>query len=466
MRIIKTGLIITNFLVFIICVILITSCDLDKNKHLTGKAGWQTGFWIWGYNSEYDNESAHNVSNSNEKPLDILYVHAAEYYPNISNSFHGYWPDKLPLANAYIAVWRLNGLENESLVFKLVEDYKQVKKKAAKSGVNVRGIQIDYDCPTDNLFQYARFLKNLRKALPEEDILSITTLLDWFKSDTKIADVLKRVDEFAPQFYDVNDKNISKRKWDISEVVDSTKWSPIFNSYKKPYKIGIASFGRIVVKNKLSELRKDEIKFLYHDPLKLITCQNLIPSVREITPAGELIINMKKEANNNINEVDCLEYDSIEEVKIVIPTAKSIRLAYDGAKAMGGYCTGVIFFRLSGEGEGLILTKEEINSAMQGKEPSSTGTAMIAKDGLCVTVSCSDLYIKLKNRFSGEPAKFMISSTGDLEYFLPNWTVQGKMKNSKTIEVYVPAYASESYLSVGRAVSMKPVSFAVKEIMK
>jgi hypothetical protein len=465
MRIIKTGLIITNFLVFIICVILITSCDLDKNKHLTGKAGWQTGFWVWSYNSEYDSESAHNVSNSNEKPLDILYVHAAEYYPNISDIFHGYWPDKLPIANAYIAVWRLNGLGNESLVFKLVEDYKQVKKKAAKSGVNVRGIQIDYDCPTDNLFQYARFLKNLRKTLPEEDILSITALLDWFKSDTKIADVLKWVDEFVPQFYDVNEKNISKRKWDISEVVDSAKWGPIFNSYKKSYKIGIASFGRIVVKNKPSEWRNDGIKFFYQDPLRLIACQNLTPSVREITPAGELIVNMKK-TNNNIKEDGCLEYDSIEEVKMIIPTAKSIRFAYDGAKAMGGYCTGVIFFQLSVEGEGLNLTKEEINSAMQGKEPSSVETAMIAKDGLCVTVSCSDLYIKLKNRFSGEPSRFMISSTGDLEYFLPNWTVQGKMKNLKTIEVYVPAYASESYVSVGRAVSMKPVSFTVKEIMK
>ena len=76
---------------------------------------------------------------------------------------------------------------------------------AAQAGQHLVGLQIDHDCPTYSLTEYARFLQGLRAALPPEDLLSITALLDWFREGTALTDVVAQVDEFVPQFYDVSE---------------------------------------------------------------------------------------------------------------------------------------------------------------------------------------------------------------------------------------------------------------------
>jgi len=51
-----------------------------------------------------------------------------------------------------------------------------------KRGGNVRGIQIDYDCPTSRLSGYSRWLERLKKTLRGEPEISVTGLGDWLVS--------------------------------------------------------------------------------------------------------------------------------------------------------------------------------------------------------------------------------------------------------------------------------------------
>lgn len=50
---------------------------------------------------------------------------------------------------------------------------------AREAGVALSGLQLDYDCPTARLADYAAFLAALRKELPEATPLAITALPDW-----------------------------------------------------------------------------------------------------------------------------------------------------------------------------------------------------------------------------------------------------------------------------------------------
>ena len=57
----------------------------------------------------------------------------------------------------------------------------ELGREADAAGVNVRGFQLDLDCPTSKLATYADLLQTLRPGLESLD-LSITTLPDWLRS--------------------------------------------------------------------------------------------------------------------------------------------------------------------------------------------------------------------------------------------------------------------------------------------
>ncbi len=71
------------------------------------------------------------------------------------------------------------------------------------NGNNLKGLQIDFDAGSKNLQNYAKFLSDIRTALPREYALSVTGLLDWTVNGDavgwdELADV---VDEIVLQIY-------------------------------------------------------------------------------------------------------------------------------------------------------------------------------------------------------------------------------------------------------------------------
>jgi len=119
----------------------------------------------------------------------------------------------------------------------------ELQSEARRRGLKVAGIQLDIDSPTRALPEYAAYLRAVRKGLPADVQISITALLDWFRPGTAIADVVKAVDEFVPQFYDLQSPGIGRRPA-IAARINGAKWGPVFNRHGRRFRIGVSTFGR------------------------------------------------------------------------------------------------------------------------------------------------------------------------------------------------------------------------------
>ena len=147
--------------------------------------------------------------------------------------------------------------------------------------------EIDYDFPTSSLATYGTFLRELRQELPASQLLSITALLDWFGPRTAIADTVKWVDEFVPQFYDTAHERMSGG---IAEPIDALKWAPVFNAYRVPYRIGISSFGRIA-RRRSTGRAFDGSLLPRRESDDFAGRRQFVRSVRA-TSAGELVVHL------------------------------------------------------------------------------------------------------------------------------------------------------------------------------
>ena len=429
-----------------------------------GRAEWKVGYWYWQGWSRDNSE----VIDKKPAPVDLLYVHTGGYAAYRFGdgelmSVRMSWPDYLPQASSYVVVFRCEGptCTRESVVKDLVGSYESLKRKASERGQNIVGLQIDYDCPTKQLTLYAEFLKKLRRTMAAGDFLSITALLDWFRPNTHLSDVIRQVDEFVPQFYDVDHGKARTANGGIAEPIDAVRWAPILNRYGKTYRLGIASFGRLLTISKRgsrsSSRDSDWMAVSGESPLEKLACGRGRFARHGGSSAGETIAYYQGTNTTCPPSRD-------EKTKLIIPTRQSILSAYKAAKAMGGFCRGVVFFRYPIGNESLILLPSEVSRIISvEKRASPEATTVETRDGLCAAVSCSDLFLRLKDRFPSKDLVFAIRSSGDLEYFVPDRLVQSRMRGPRLIEVKVPAFAGSPAVPVGRAVSREPVDFTVEE---
>ena len=84
----------------------------------------------------------------------------------------------------------------------LIRHTQTIVRRWRDAGVDVTGIETDYDCPTGSLPRYASFLAALRQAHPRDVALSITALPTWLDS-ARLRDVLQHVDEAVLQVHAV-----------------------------------------------------------------------------------------------------------------------------------------------------------------------------------------------------------------------------------------------------------------------
>lgn len=424
---------------------------------------WKTGYWIWRMNDR----PAGNLVKGME--TDLLYVDAGSLIiprnPDRA-SVEMKWPERLPKASVYFALLRAETvfLPPVGIIPQVVTGYMAFKEKAVAAGQQLKGLQLDFDCPTDNLGEYALFLKQLREALPAGDQLSITALLDWFRPGTKIAEVLQRVDEYVPQYYDVGISGISGSSGGVDDItgaatpIDPSKWAPIFNSHSRPYRIGISIFGRMSTSCTDEEGAAVRKKSYIRDysTVEMISRRGLRLTGEAGTRAGEKILQFKATGQDRYS--GCPGFK--ETVEMTIPTRESVFSAYNAAKQFGGWCTGVIFFRWPSENEAMVLSPDEVQSIIaEGKMPPSQSTVEV-EDGFCAAVSCVNLYLRrIGDRFSPNPLTFRIHSSKDIEYILPGEGIKSGLAGRRTIQVILPPYAGDPRVYLGRVISREPASF-------
>jgi hypothetical protein len=394
---------------------------------------WKTGFWIW----------------AGEPPVaagikaDILYVETPGRR----------WPRDLPDADEYVVVRRIDPSTalTEHTAAALANDFAALIEDA-RNHSTIIGLQIDYDCPSNKLEQYGQFLEQVRRLLPTGSRLSITALLDWFMPHTAVSSVLKRVDEFVPQFYDARSTRTSVG---VAEPVDVAQWAPRFNAYRVPYRIGISSFGRIARRRSNSSGHSEVRFFRDVTPLDFARRHELSRSTGT-TAAGELVVHY--EVSSPLQDVpELMPGDAVD---ITFPTERSVRAAYEAVTRFGGYCAGVVFFRWPTRHETLTLLSDDVLRIVSGDPPSRKPTLEVQTPS-CLERRCADLYLNVGSTVRSDDRTLNIHASGPIELFLPAGPLIQVSLRANQIAVQVPSYSGLGRIYLGRAVSSGLTQFEV-----
>jgi hypothetical protein len=421
----------------------------QRNLTATASSEWQIAFWAWTPSWGQGYETVREAA-----PVDEVYVRGQfGLFPASVNGL-AYWPDSLPRAKRYWALWRLEDeqspLTRPDAAEGIGGQFASLQLTAVRRRITAAGLQIDFDCPSGRLRDYATWLAVLRTHLPRGARLSITALLDWFRPGTAVAEVLRQVDEFVPQFYDA--RPASSTMTAIAEPIDTKRWAPVFNRFRVPYRIGISSFGRVL-------LGRNEYP-LAPTLLQLMSSPAFDQPTLQTTPAGERRVLLKLRTTTTI---EWTRFEAGKVVQIVLPTQESVAKAYAEARKMGGYCTGAVFFRWPTDSETTVLSPTEVLRAI-GVLKGPAGDALEVIDGDCAAVRCSDLYLQPRERFPLTARTVVVRASGDLEYFLANPKAPRvvSMTARDTVTVTLPALHGESRLYLGRVMSKNPAEFAIE----
>jgi hypothetical protein len=426
------------------------SCNQRLKGNPASNQPWSIGFWMWA-----GGEPA--AFSSDNMPLDALYIQVGRVDSYFKNSVSWKWQANLPPSKEYWTVWRYDppAIPSETQISILAGDFIKRRSEAAACGKKLIGLQLDYDCPTDDLKEYGSFIEKLRQALPPGTKISITALLDWFRSGTKIKDALEHVNEFTPQFYDVSPRSQGKTR-SIAEPIDAARWGPIFNSYGIPYRIGITTFGRIVY---LHSGTAEEARDL--TPLDVLDMPGLETMENGQTPAGEQRFVMRVKQSAKLSY-----YSRIgDQIELIRPTQNSVLAAYNQARLIGGACAGVIFFRWPNERESLVLDPMQVMGWLNHREAMPANPKIEVREGDCAAVQCSDLQLSIPTRFPERKVVYRISSSQPFEYFLPNPRIKSRIRQAgaSAIRIELPALHGTGSLRLGRAVTGKAAQFTIDQ---
>jgi hypothetical protein len=449
-----------------LCSLLLLACSQgsspDPKSSRQDSQPFRSGFWFW--------ERGSLSAASSMDALELLYLQVGTirqltHYQSSRWYVDSTLPERLPPAKEYWIVFRLEGqsVPNLESLPNLQNAVARALIQARERKLQISGIQLDIDSPTNSLSVYADFLRACKKGLPSHLQLSITALLDWFRPGTAIATVLREVDEFVPQFYDVEDRRYdSTPETMVAAPIDGARWGPIFNSYRKRYRIGVSSFGRSTFRPPSHGDKSNGLNRLYSfadiTPMQLATNPAFVPSSTR-TKANELLVRYQAIRNTALN------YNSFEAgsaIEFLFPTPESIASAAKQVRMMGGYCAGMLFFRWPSFNEVLSAHPAMVLSAAGIPNQPVPKPSLYVKAGHCATVFCVDLYLINSSPLSPTPLEYTIEGSADLDYFLPAEKAPIRMTGPRRLTLRLPPYSGAPRLSLGRAVASEKLIFTLE----
>jgi hypothetical protein len=423
-------------------VAMFSACRALPPRPLT----WEVGYWYWSHSSRDPGPIPSAVM------PDVVYVQVGTL--SVAGLAESRWPTRLPPAKSYVATWRSDEARppDAALGVPLAATFARIEAEAARARQRVVGLQLDVDCPTRSLAAYAAFLRDLRGRLPSGQRLSITALLDWFGRGTGAPELVASVDEYVPQFYDAQ---LGGPGAEIAEPVDVRRWAPVFNGLGTPYRIGLSAFGRI----QRARLRTDGsvARESFRD-VKLL----------ELWSQGLRVI--ETETNRSAEQVVRWDVPRAlppalavgDRVEAVLPTRESVRSGNDAARAFGGLCAGVVFFRWPGADETLVMSPDEVAQSLTGVAKTFAPPRLQASDGGCAGRHCVDLTAGLDDRFPSRPVKLQLVASSDVEYLVPSQpAVTVRQTGVREIMVGIPEFVGEREVRLGRAFSRLPARYEI-----
>lgn len=205
-------------------------------------------YWHWSetaYFSEDENALLESIG-VEELFIRCSSVELAEGKPRRSSRVTlGYEPPRQPI---HLVVRFepsvVEGFENASiqeLADLLVDIWKAGLKDCA--GLEVRGLQVDFDCPSRLLSRYAELLKLVREGIGDDPQLSIGALPTWF-IEGKADPLLPEVDFVAAQFYEGSYGRTIDTYLPIASAEQIKQGVQALEESGEPYWAGIACYGR------------------------------------------------------------------------------------------------------------------------------------------------------------------------------------------------------------------------------
>ena len=125
------------------------------------------------------------------------------------------------------------------------------------AGVNLVGVEIDYDCATSRLADYAQLLQALRGNLANDLGLSITVLPTWMQSSS-LPDVLRIVDHAVLQVH-----SVSSPEHGLFNPTNARRWIEQFDALSPvPFWVALPSYGSSLVRDRQGNLQVESERAL------------------------------------------------------------------------------------------------------------------------------------------------------------------------------------------------------------
>lgn len=213
----------------LICMLGIMACQPSQSASTltSGQVNAEDydSFWVWG-----------NISSAPYlKTAKEIYILQGEVrlHPQTHHSYlipQGVQVLNIPQQKVWLVFrnYHLNWQGHElTQILKRVQQWEN-------AGNHIQGIQIDFDAKTKHIHQYALFLSQLRKQLPQHYQLSITGLMDW--TNVTNQETLKllnnTINELVIQTYQGS-----------TTIPNYAAYLKKVSALKLPYKIGIVQHG-------------------------------------------------------------------------------------------------------------------------------------------------------------------------------------------------------------------------------
>ena len=137
-----------------------------------------------------------------------------------------------------VAVIRLNGSDPPPDVAALRERVHTLAREWRAAGVALSGIEIDHDCATARLADYARLLQTLRDDWPDGVRLSITALPAWIGASA-LPDLLVQADESVLQVHAVRSPDAG-----LFDPAAARRWIDMYATIStKPFRVSLPAYG-------------------------------------------------------------------------------------------------------------------------------------------------------------------------------------------------------------------------------
>ena len=117
---------------------------------------------------------------------------------------------------------------------------------ASSTGVTVKGVQIDFDCPTRLLPNYARVMHRLRSGLGKKVPLSATGVSSWVGSKGLVA-LCRELSFFVPQYYEGRIPRTLSDKQPLGDFGPMSRQMEALGDLPCEIRIGVPNYGHCLL---------------------------------------------------------------------------------------------------------------------------------------------------------------------------------------------------------------------------